>query len=434
MNNMRGKSCITVLVAMAAASLVAMPTKPELQEAEELVRGLMLQERDAMRAGTRSRADVARVAAGFAEKVESEAAKLLLLKGAFTLYVDHGAFDEAIETLAAIRILIPDIPPRNLANMIESALGGMPRSKGDPIYRILDGLKAQIRLLDEQGAAFRGGNYCVIDLSGGPSAFCYPVTCVRDPSDISEGTFNTDTYKTAKLVLRRVEPGAFMMCGTFGVTLTKPYLIGIFEVTQKQYELVMGADPSEFKGDKRPVEHISFGQIRGFSDGSKWPASPAVDPTSFLGRLRARTGLAFDLPTEAQWEYACRAGTTSAFNNGGDSDDDMKMLGRYGDTQADGRGGYSMHHTAVGSYQPNAWGLYDMHGNVWEWCLDWAGDLSGGVTDPKGPEAGAFRILRGGSWGETAQGCNATHRWRLVPNYRLRHYGFRIVLTINNDE
>ena len=77
---------------------------------------------------------------------------------------------------------------------------------------------------------------------------------------------------------------------------------------------------------------------------------------------------------------------------------------------------------------PNAWGLYDMHGNVWEWCLDWAGDLSGGVTDPKGPVAGAFRILRGGSWGETARGCNSSHRWRLMPNYRLRHYGFRLAL------
>lgn len=430
---MRIRLFVIAFIAAVAVSLGAMPTKQELREAEGFVREQIRAELDAMRDGSKLRADVARTAVRLAEKENSEAARLLFLKGAFTFYVGHGAFDEAIDVLTAIRILIPDIPPRNLANIIETALRGVPRSRADQIYRILDGLNAQIRLLDEQRAVFRGGSYCVIDLSGGPSAFFYPVSCVTDASAVTGGSFNTDEYKTTKLVLRRVESGKFAMQGRFEVTLTKPYYIGIFEVTQKQYELVMGAAPSEFKGDKRPVEHISFGQIRGFSAGSKWPASPIVDPTSFMGRLRARTGLVFDLPTEAQWEYACRAGTTSAFNNGGDSEDDMKLLGRYGDTQADGRGGYSQHHTVVGAYLPNAWGLYDMHGNVWEWCLDWAGDLSGGVTDPKGPAAGAFRVLRGGCWGETAQGCNSMHRWRLMPNHRLRHYGFRLALPVPED-
>lgn len=419
---MRIKSFVMVFLAAVAASLAAMPTKQELLEAEEPVRELMRPALEAMRNGSKTRADVARAAARFAEKEASGAARLLLLKGAFTFYVEAGAFDDAIDVLFATRILIPDIQPQNLANMIETALGDMQRSRADSIYRILDGLKSQIRILNEQKTASHGGRYCVIDLSGGPSTFVYPV------SSVQEGTFNTDEYKTVKLVLRRIEPGTFKMCGEFEVTLTKPYYIGVFEVTQKQYELVMGQYPSEFKGDMRPVENVSFGQIRGFSDGAKWPASSAVDPMSFLGRLRARTGLDFDLPTEAQWEYACRAGTTSAFNNGGDSEDDMKDLGRYGENHADGRGGYSAKHTAVGAYMPNAWGLYDMHGNVWEWCLDWAGDLSGGMTDPKGPVAGAFRILRGGSWGETARGCNSSHRWRLMPNYRLRHYGFRLAL------
>ena len=110
--------------------------------------------------------------------------------------------------------------------------------------------------------------YCVIDLSGGSSASSYPVSYVPDVSAVPGGTFNTDEYKTTKLVLRRIEPGKFMMCGKYNVTLTKPYYIGVFEVTQKQYQLVMGNNPSEFKGDMRPVEKVSYNDIRGSSDGA----------------------------------------------------------------------------------------------------------------------------------------------------------------------
>ncbi len=126
----------------------------------------------------------------------------------------------------------------------------------------------------------------------------------------------------------------------------------------------MGSNPSWFKGNTRSVEHVSYNDIRGSSAGANWPVSSAVDATSFLGKLRAKTNLnGFDLPMEAQWEYARRAGTTSTYNNGGDTEDDLKTLGRYSGNQSDGRGGYTQH-TAVGSYAPNGWGLYDMHGNV----------------------------------------------------------------------
>ena len=267
--------------------------------------------------------------------------------------------------------------------------------------------------------------YMVIDLSDGANATSYPVVYMaKAPS----GGFNTDVYKTTKLVLRCILPGPFRMIGEHSVLLTKPYYMGIFEVTQKQYELVMGSNPSNCKGDMRPVEMVSYNKIRGASEGSKWPLSSAVDSTSFMGKLRSRTGLDFDLPTEAQWEYACRAGTKSSYNNGGDSVSDLKRLGRYDGTQFDGKGGY-YDHTTVGSYQPNAWGLYDMHGNVWEWCLDWYGDLSS-ATDPSGSSSGSSRVLRGGGWCSQT-GCTSSSRIGLGPQYGENDWGFRLARTLS---
>ena len=150
-------------------------------------------------------------------------------------------------------------------------------------------------------------------------------------------------------------------------TITKPFYMDAFPVTQKQYQNVTGANPSYYKGEMRPVECVSWNTVRGTSSTYDWPNVRTVDANSFMGRLQARTGLAFDLPTEAQWEYACRAGTTGSYNNG----NMVSWLGRYNDTQRDGRGGYTLQHTTVGSYLSNDWGLYDMHGNVLEWCLDW---------------------------------------------------------------
>ena len=191
------------------------------------------------------------------------------------------------------------------------------------------------------------------------------------------GGFNTTEYKTTKLVLKRVDSGSFIMGDdqkneSHRVTLTKPFYIGLYEVTQRQWELVTGypcPSTSYGKGDAHPVYCISYDMIRGSLSGEMWPESNAVDSLSFLGKLRGRAKLDFDLPTDAQWEYACRAGTTTTYSYG-DSADGAYMWYLSSSTHE------------VGTKLPNKWGLYDMHGSVGELCLDWYGTLSYGV-DPK---------------------------------------------------
>ena len=318
--------------------------------------------------------------------------------------------------------------------------------------------------------------YMVVDLSGGPSATSYPVTYRAKPPS---GGFNTDEYKTTKLVLRRLEPGPIP---TRDATITKHFYVGLFEVTQRQWELVMGTRPSYFRNDlyysTRPMDHASYDRIRGSSLGSQWPASNAVDADSFLGKLRARTGQDFDLPTEAQWEYACRAGTTTDFNNGrnlttcwerktGHEDSAMNEVGRYAYNGGEHPSGAE--HTiwadlnyytpfgycttewgtaAVGSYRPNAWGLYDMHGNVTEWCLDGGNghlmfdnnDYDEGLAplsgnDPVGLSiTNSVRVMRGGCWGTYADFCTSSYRGDHGPSSWGEFYpdsvgcnGFRLV-------
>ncbi|MBQ6246991.1 MAG: SUMF1/EgtB/PvdO family nonheme iron enzyme, partial [Kiritimatiellae bacterium] len=302
-------------------------------------------------------------------------------------------------------------------------------------------------------AYLRMPDYCVIDLSGEPG------TGNQEPETESgyavsyldaepEGGW-TDLYRTTKLAMRLIAPGTFTIANSTEVTLTKPYYIGVFETTQRQWELVMGDRPSYFTNDlyyaTRPVECVSYNMIRGAGEGAKWPATNSVDEASFMGGLRQKSGIAaFDLPTEAQWAYACRAGTTSRFNNGGETTDDMNKLGRYvGNVGADGKNNQNCATNAgtatVGSYLPNNWGLYDMHGNVCEWCLDWYGKDPPEGIDPVGPEgpasnASRWRELRNGGWNHAAGYCTSyTRSCAFSPAVQSYYGGFRLVRALSGD-
>ena len=263
--------------------------------------------------------------------------------------------------------------------------------------------------------------YCVIDLSAGSNASSYPVTYLASPPS---GGFNVDTYKTTKLVLKRLEAGTFKMRGVSNVELTKPFFCGLFEVTQKQYKLVTGSNPSNFSGDTLPVEKVSYNAIRGSSKGAKWPSSSAVDSSSFMGKLRSRTNLDFDLPTAAQWEYACRAGTTTTYSYGDSANGNYMWYTKNSSSKT---------HT-VGTKSANPWGLYDMHGNVLEWCLDWHSTSYSYSyeIDPKGAYSGSYRVRRGGSWDSGAAGCTSSDFGSCSPSLEYYNNGFRLVRVLSN--
>ena len=321
-------------------------------------------------------------------------------------------------------------------------------------------------LLEFRVTADDWGLYMVVDLSGGPSAPSYPVSYLHA---VPAGGW-TDEYKTTKLVLRRIPAGTFTMgsptneLGRYDwwypetehqVTLTKDFYIGVFEVTQKQWERVMGIWPSYFTNatyrETRPVEQVSYYKIRedplleissplpGSAISPNWPQSSQVHADSFMGRLRAKTGLqTFDLPTEAQWEYACRAGTTTALNSGKNlttttNCPNMAEVGRYwynGGSGYSANGDTSVGSAKVGSYLPNAWGLYDMHGNVYEWCLDWYGAYGGTTSDPPGADSGSYRVQRGGCWVGSAMYCRSAERYDVSPYGQNSDVGFRASKTL----
>jgi len=264
--------------------------------------------------------------------------------------------------------------------------------------------------------------YCVIDVSGGPEATNYPVTYLDTEPVNGWG----DEYKTTKILLRRCEPGKYNMQNNKPVTLTKPFYMGVFTITQKQYLQVMGSNPtpSNHIGDLRPVE-ISWNAIRGDSATYKWPMVRTVDPNTFVGKIQAKTGLNFDLPTEAQWEYACRAGTSSNFGNGGGRDNDLRLMGHSGSDNA----------VNVGLYIPNFWGFYDMHGNVGQWCLDYSdGYNSDPAIDYEGAESGSARVIRGYNYYFTTS--SSFYRFGDAPSSYHYYYGnnayrgFRLSRTI----
>ena len=188
------------------------------------------------------------------------------------------------------------------------------------------------------------------------------------------------------------------------VQLTKPFYLGETEVTQAQWEKMMGNAPSDFEGDTLPVEQVSWNDCQEYLKNA---------------------GSGYRLPTEAEWEYACRAGTKTRYHSG-DSDSSLDSVAWYDKNSGDKT------HT-VAQKQANAWGFYDMHGNVWEWCADRYGDgdyPQGEVEDPQGPSSGTDRVLRGGSWISSPWGCRSAYRFRYLPDLRYSSFGFRVARTL----
>ena len=216
----------------------------------------------------------------------------------------------------------------------------------------------------------------------------------------------------------RIPPGSFVMGSARGgdderpvtrVTLTTAFSLGKTQVTQRSWVAVMGSNPSAFEGESLPVENVSWDDAMEF----------CRKLTTFVRSAGSLpSGYVYTLPTEAQWEYACRAGTT------GDYAGDLKAMAWFAENA-----GSTTH--AVATKQANAWGLHDMHGNVWEWCADWYADkLPGGsVSDSKGPASGSGRVRRGGGWGFGAAVCRSAFRSGVSPGVRFDYLGFRLALS-----
>ncbi|MDF1844156.1 MAG: SUMF1/EgtB/PvdO family nonheme iron enzyme, partial [Rubripirellula sp.] len=216
------------------------------------------------------------------------------------------------------------------------------------------------------------------------------------------------------MTLKAVPQGTFIMGGNsenegkpaHQVTLSKSFLIGTHEVSQEQYERVMGVNPSAFKSPRNPVENVSWENAMDFC--SQLSASPS----------EKSAGRVYRLPSEAEWEYACRAGTTTKYSFG-----DLNNSSQYCWHSGNSGGRAS----PVGQKLPNPWGLYDMHGNVWEWCLDGNGAYPAeSVTDPVGPKSETDHIYRGGSWRHGSDLCSSAIRGYLAPNAKEGNRGFRV--------
>jgi len=227
------------------------------------------------------------------------------------------------------------------------------------------------------------------------------------------------TVATAEIAMIWINPGTFLLSDPMGsdddtqVTLTRGYWLGRTEVTQEQWQTLMEhlPSPSYFKGSDRPVERVAWVSAMEF-------CRKLTERERAEGRLPA--GYEYTLPTEAQWEYACRAGTTGPHAG---NLDDLAWFGA--------NSGQQTH--PVAQKQPNAWGLHDMHGNVWEWCADgYNGYAGGSATDPftayDGPSAATHRMVRGGAWGNTAGQCRSSHRYWIMLNFVNAGSGFRVAL------
>lgn len=239
-----------------------------------------------------------------------------------------------------------------------------------------------------------------------------PVSQQPASTTTSSASLRTFTVNGVSFKMVQVEGGTFQMGSNGGASDEKPvhsvtlssYSIGQTEVTQALWQAVMGSNPSNWKGDDLPVEQVSWN-----------------DCQTFITKLNQLTGQMFRLPTEAEWEYAARGGNKSkGYQYAGSN--------TLGDVAwYDSNSGDKTH--SVATKQPNELGLYDMSGNVWEWCQDWKGNYSSSsVTNPTGPTSGSDRVNRGGGWGSGARGCRSAIRGYNTPGSRSGNLGLRLAL------
>ena len=235
----------------------------------------------------------------------------------------------------------------------------------------------------------------------------------------AEATVAKKIKNTIGMELVLIHAGEFQMGSDNGldreklvhtVKITKPFYLSATEVTQAQYEAVTGEKPSKFKGKDLPVEKVTW-----------------EEAVEFCKKLSANENKTYRLPTEAEWEYACRAGTKTTYCFG-DIEKDLDDYAWFGDNAYDKGEKYAQ---PVGGKKPNAWGLFDMHGNVFEWCHDLYGEYpTGTATDPTGPTRGEFRVFRGGSWVSLARYCRTANRYRYWRRIRFPGLGFRLALSV----
>jgi len=231
-------------------------------------------------------------------------------------------------------------------------------------------------------------------------------------------------------VLMRINSGTFIMGSPAGEKGSRPgdaqhqvtvssFYMGIYPVTQMEYQEIMGVNPSHFKGNDLPVENVSWYEAIEYCNrlSLKEGLSPAYSG-DWNNYVLNRTTNAYRLPTEAEWEYACRAGTTTPYSTG------IKITKK----QAAFSGEiFSRRTPRVGSFSANPWGLYDMHGNVNEWCWDRYGIYKKEAqTDPEGPDSGNRRVIRGGSWMQIVDACRSSFRNSFDPSGRHESIGFRL--------
>ena len=203
------------------------------------------------------------------------------------------------------------------------------------------------------------------------------------------------------------------------VTLTKGFYMGVYTVTQEQWKEVMGNNPSDFKGEKHlPVEMVSWD-----------------DCQDYIKKLREKDKKSYRLPTEAEWEYACRAGTTTPFHFGETiSTEQANYCGEFAYGKGK-KGAYRKMTMPVGSFPANAFGLYDMHGNVWQWVQDWPEKAwPKKVVDPQGPDTGKLRVVRGGPWSAMPRDTRSASREWIGPHDRSRHNGFRFCFSLDHGK